>query len=137
MRNRRHAPHHDRQREAHARAEAIHQSSGEEQAHGVRQLKREHDIGVVDLAPSELGLERWLEQPDDLSIEVVDRRGEEQQRADDPASVPSWNGAYCGLITDPYTRGSLEHLAVRRILSALIGKVKPRDLLLTFDRDEV
>ena len=45
----------------------------------VGELKREDDVGVVDLAPAELRLQRRLQDADHLSIDVVDGRGEEQQ----------------------------------------------------------
>ena len=61
--------------------------AGEQQADRVGELEREDDVGVVDLGPAELLLQRRLEDADDLAIDVVDRRGEEQQRADDPADV--------------------------------------------------
>ena len=62
---------------------------GEQQADGVGELEREHDVRVVDLGPAELLLQCRLEDADDLAIDVVDSRREEEQRADDPADVPS------------------------------------------------
>ena len=63
-------------------------AAGEQQPDRVGELEREDDVGVVDLGPAELLLQRRLEDADDLPIDVVDRRREEQQRADDPADVP-------------------------------------------------
>src|SRR5688572_9550830 len=85
VRDGREAPEHDEDREAGLRAEPIDHAPGEEQADRVRELEREHDVRVVQLAPAELGLQRGLEDPEDLAIDVVDRRGEEQQSADHPA----------------------------------------------------
>ena len=53
----------------------------------VGELEREDDVAVVDFRPAELLLQRRLEDRDDLTIDVVDRRREKQQRADDPARV--------------------------------------------------
>jgi hypothetical protein len=87
MRHCRQAPHHDGERESGPHAETIHQPSGAEQPDGVCELKREHDVRVVDLTPAELRLQRRLEQADHLAIDVVDRRGEEEHRADNPSAV--------------------------------------------------
>src|SRR5207245_6028024 len=59
----------------------------ENQADRVSELKRKDDVAVVDLVPPELPLQRRLENADHLAIDVVDRRGEEQQAADGPAEV--------------------------------------------------
>ena len=53
----------------------------------VRELEGQHDVAVVELAPAELLLQRRLQDADHLPIDVVDRRGEEQQRADPPPIV--------------------------------------------------
>ena len=87
VRHRREAPDDDDQREAEARAEPIHQPAGDQQPDGIGELEREHDVGVVDLGPAELRLQRRLEDADHLPVDVVDRRGDEQQAADVPAVV--------------------------------------------------
>jgi hypothetical protein len=58
-----------------------------EERHRVCELEREDDVGVIDLRPAELLLQRRLQDPDDLPIDVVDRRREEDQATDDPAVV--------------------------------------------------
>ena len=73
--------------EARLRAEPIHHPAGEQEPDRVGELEREDDVGVVDLAPAELLLQRRLQDADDLPVDVVDRRRKEQQRADDPAVV--------------------------------------------------
>ena len=65
----------------------IDQPAGDQKPDRVRELEREDDVAVVDFRPAELLLQRRLEDPDDLAIDVVDRRREEQQRADHPADV--------------------------------------------------
>ena len=85
MRHRRQAPDDDRDGEPEPRAEPIHHPAGDQEPDRVGELEREDDVGVVDLAPAELRLQRRLEDADDLPVDVVDRRGKEQQRADDPA----------------------------------------------------
>ncbi len=61
---------------------------GQQQADRIRELETEDDVGVVDLAPAVLLLQRRLEEADHLAIDVVDRRGQEEQPADHPA-IPS------------------------------------------------
>jgi len=46
-----------------------------------------HDVAVIDFAPVIEILKRGLENSDDLPVDIVHRRGEEQQRADGPAKV--------------------------------------------------
>ena len=88
MRDRGDAPDDQRDDVAFLGAEPVDHPAGEEKGDGVGELEREDDVGVVDLAPAELALQRRLQDPDDLPVDVVDRRREEQQRADHPA-VPS------------------------------------------------
>ena len=71
------------------RAEPVHHSSGQHEADRVGHLESEHDVAVVDLAPAELRLKSGLENPDDLSIDVVDRDRKEQQRTHAPSHVAS------------------------------------------------
>src|SRR5262249_39743470 len=61
-----------------------HQPACEDEPDRVGELKGEHDVRVIDLAPAELRLQRRLQDADHLTIDVVDRRGEEQQAADRP-----------------------------------------------------
>ena len=85
VRHRGQAPHDERDGEALLRPEPVDHPAGEQKPDRVGELEREDDVGVVDLAPAELLLERGLEDADDLPVDVVDRRREEEQRADDPA----------------------------------------------------
>src|SRR5262249_53407304 len=80
-------PEADSDGEPDSRADAIHQPARIDIAERVRELKRDDDVAVVDLAPSEPLLERRLENADHLAVDVVDRGGEEQQRADRPAKA--------------------------------------------------
>jgi hypothetical protein len=84
MRHRRKAPDDDRDREAELRPEPIHHAARNQESDGIRELEGKDDVGVVDLGPAELVLERRLQDPDDLAIDVVDGRSKEQQAADDP-----------------------------------------------------
>ena len=86
--HRRQAPDDERDGVAGLGPDLVHQAAGQHQANRVRALEREDDVAVVDLVPAELALERGLEDPDDPSVDVVDRGCEEEQRADDPAVVP-------------------------------------------------
>ena len=85
VRHRRQAPHDERDREALLGPQPVDHPAGDQKPDRVGELEREDDVGVVDLAPAELLLQRRLEDADDLPVDVVDRRREEQQRADDPA----------------------------------------------------
>ncbi len=67
------------------RPQPVDHPAGEQKSDRVGELEREDDIGVVDLAPAELLLECRLQDADDLAIDVVDGRREEEQGADDPA----------------------------------------------------
>jgi len=71
--------------EPEAGAEAVHHPARGEQADRVRDLKGEDDVGVVHFAPAELQLQRGFEEADHLAIDVVERGGQEEQAADDPA----------------------------------------------------
>src|SRR4029077_10707232 len=54
--------------------------------------KGEHDVAVIDLAPAQFALQRRLEDPDHLAIDVIDRGGQEQQPADRPAHAADASG---------------------------------------------
>src|SRR5262249_31759216 len=54
--------------------------------------EREHHVAVIDLRPPELRLQRRLQDPDHLAIDVIDRRREEEERADRPAKAPDPRG---------------------------------------------
>ena len=71
-------------------------TAGEQKADRVRHLEREDDVAVVDLGPAELRLQRRLQDADHLAIDVVDRRGEEEQAADRPAEISDAPGAGAG-----------------------------------------
>ena len=76
-----------RERKAALRAEPIDDSPGKAIPDGIGELKREHDVRVIHLAPGELLLERRFQQPDDLAVDVVDRRRQEEHGANHPAHV--------------------------------------------------
>jgi hypothetical protein len=44
-------------------------------------------VGVLGFAPADLRLQQRRQQAENLAIHVVDGRGEEEQRADDPAEM--------------------------------------------------
>jgi hypothetical protein len=50
-------------------------------------LEGKDDVAVVRLGPTELMLQRGLEDRHDLPVHVIDRGREEQEAADDPADV--------------------------------------------------
>ena len=87
VRHRGEAPDDDHEREPEAGAEPIHHPAGDEQADRIGELEGKDDVGVVDLGPAELTLQRRLEDADDLPVDVVDGRRGEQQTADIPAPV--------------------------------------------------
>jgi hypothetical protein len=79
----RQAPERDGEGEAEFRAEPVDQRTDREQADRVGEREIEDDVAVVEIAPAELRAQRRPEQRDDLSVDVVDGGGEEEQRADD------------------------------------------------------
>src|SRR5262249_48620808 len=64
-----------------------HEAPGEQEPDRVRELEGKNDVRVIDFAPTELYLQRRLEDSDHLPVDVVDRRCEKQQAADGPAEV--------------------------------------------------
>lgn len=84
MRHRGRAPEKHGKREADPRAEPVDQFPDEQQTCTVGKLKSEDDVAISDFGPSELRLQRWFQQADDLSVHVVDRGREEQEAADQP-----------------------------------------------------
>jgi hypothetical protein len=81
----RNAPDDDGRAQAHSCADADDHAAGDGEPDGIGQLEGHHDVAVVDLAPARLLLQCRLQDADDLSIDVVDRRGEKQQPTDPPA----------------------------------------------------
>jgi hypothetical protein len=82
-----------RQGVAFLRAEDVHDPAGKEEADRIRELKRKHQIAVIDFAPAELPLQQRLENADHLAVDVIDGGGEEEQAADDPAEISTrWRG---------------------------------------------
>ena len=84
VRNRRQTPHDDGHGKAGAGAKLVDHPPRDQEADGIRQLKRKDDVAVVDLTPAKLLLKRRLEDPDHLPVDVVDRGSEEEERADHP-----------------------------------------------------
>src|SRR5215471_2295097 len=87
MTHRRQAPHQNRKREALARAEPIHHPPGHQQTDRIRRLKKENDPAVSNLIPDALGLKSVLKRSNYLPVEIINRRGKEQQRADGPTEI--------------------------------------------------
>ena len=67
-----------------------------EQADGVRDLERGVRQPVLRVGPAELGVQRPLDEREDLPVDVVDGRRQEQQAADQPAIAA--DGAAAGAI---------------------------------------
>jgi hypothetical protein len=55
----------------------------------------EDDVGVVDIVPTQVLAERRLEDADDLPVDIVDGRREEQQAEDDLARASDSRFRYC------------------------------------------
>ena len=81
------APDQDCERESFARAEPVDELSNEEQSRTVGELESGDNVAVSNLSPAELDLQHRLEQRDHLPVHVVHGGGEEQQAADQPATV--------------------------------------------------
>jgi hypothetical protein len=86
------APGDDGDRVADLRPLAIDEPAEEQQADGVRALEK--GVGQAELGggPVKLGIQVFLDEREDLTIDVVDRRGQEQQGADHPAVIPDHRG---------------------------------------------
>src|SRR5262249_10562183 len=65
-------------------SEPVYQPARNQQAQSVRGIKSGDDVAVVDRRPSDYSPQVFLENADDLSIDVVDGGREKQQRADQP-----------------------------------------------------
>src|SRR5436189_6177022 len=88
-------PQHDGQGETSAHPEPVHHPSGENKSKRVSELKAEDDRGINALIrPAELLNERRFENPDDLSVDVIDGCGEEEERTNDPSVIPHTPGCY-------------------------------------------
>ncbi len=110
VRHRGKAPDDDGDRESLARTKSVDDPAGDEQADAVGELKREHDVAVVDLRPAELTLQRRLQDADHLAIDVVDGGGEEEKRADDPAEPADTRRCGDGRhVAGALTRGHINH----------------------------
>src|SRR6185503_4821931 len=82
------APHCNCERVPDPRAEPIDDRTGRDQPDRVSGLERSDDVAVVDLAPMQLALQLRGEDSQHLTIDVVDGRCRQQQRADAPAVPP-------------------------------------------------
>jgi hypothetical protein len=67
--------------------ELVDEEADERREHCVGEGERRRDPSVVDIIPAERALQRGLQHRQRVAIDVVDRRREEQQRADDPTVV--------------------------------------------------
>ena len=74
-----------RDRQTQLGADAIEDAAPDQHHHRVRDLERDDDAAVIELGPADLLLQVRREDAEHLAVDVVDGRGEEQQRADDPA----------------------------------------------------
>src|SRR5688500_17215919 len=108
MAHRGEAPEAHRARVSGARADAVEQAAGEHEADRVRDVERGHDRAVIGLLPGEHLLELRREDREDLPIDVVERRAEEEQGTDAPSITAGRAGGY----------GRIEARAVARCLRA-------------------
>lgn len=80
------APQDHGQGESAPRAHPIHDATGQQQADGVGQLEAENDGGInAFVAPLKFLHQRRFEDADDLAVNVIDGRGEEEKCTNDPA----------------------------------------------------
>ncbi len=87
MPDRRETPRHDRDCIAELLSESIDKPAEQQKADCIRRLKRGVDQTELLIAPADLSVDKLLDQREDLAIDIIDGRGEEQQRANDPAHV--------------------------------------------------
>ena len=109
----REAPGGDRDGVADSRAEAIDEPAEEQQADGVRRLEGRVDLAELGVRPVQLVVEHRLEQREDLAVDVVDRRRQEQQPADEPA-VAAGEGIEGGAKDARHDGGDLESYVAGR-----------------------
>src|SRR3546814_1351366 len=76
------APQGDGDRQPAPRLDAVEPAPDEEESDAVARLKGGDDIAVIDLAPPHVGFDHRLEHADHLTVDIVDRDDEEEQRAD-------------------------------------------------------
>jgi hypothetical protein len=67
-------PHHDRQHECAAGAEAVDHAAGEQHRNRIHELEHGGDVGVVAVGPVELLRQLRRQQAQYLAVKVVDRR---------------------------------------------------------------
>ena len=82
------APEADGQGVADPGPEAVDEPAEDGQADGVSDLEGRDDIAVLDLAPADDLLQMGRQDAEDLTVDVVDGRGGEEQPADGPAEMP-------------------------------------------------
>jgi hypothetical protein len=92
------APHADGESESTARAQLVHHAPRPQQSDRVSELEAEDDRRVIALGEREFRLQRTFEQAKYLPVDVVDRRGEEEESADAP-SAPSPGQMPCAWMT--------------------------------------
>ena len=86
----------DGERVSQPRPQPIHHHTGDREHEGIGQLKREHNPAVIALRPVQDALQVRLQDGDRLPVEVIDRGGKEQQRADGPAKVGNGEARHLG-----------------------------------------
>src|SRR5678816_2355013 len=80
-------PHHNRDGVSQTRADSVDDAARNGHDQRIGELKPEHDPAVIGLIPAKLGLQRWLENAEDLAIDVIDGGCEKQKTADQPADI--------------------------------------------------
>ena len=82
------APEDDGDRISDLRPVPVDQPADDKETERVRTLECRDDIPVLDLRPPDLRLEKGREYPEHLPVDIIDRGGKKEERADDPP-VPS------------------------------------------------
>src|SRR6266699_2411325 len=65
-------------------SQPIHDAAHNKRSSRICHLEGSHDVAIVNLVPTEFGLEGGLQQADDLPVDVVDGGSDKQKAADDP-----------------------------------------------------
>jgi hypothetical protein len=78
-------PNRDRDRVPDARAYLVDETSYQEQSYGVGGLKRDHNLAVLNLIPSDDSLKIRSKYAQHLPVDIVNRGCEEQQGANAPS----------------------------------------------------
>src|SRR5262245_52187034 len=84
MQHARRTPEDHRHSETNPRADPVKDTTNTQKSDGVGDLKPEHDVRIISVAPAKDLLQLRREDAEDLTVDVVDSRCKKENRANDP-----------------------------------------------------